>query len=383
MDPTIELTEIKDSRIVPVDIDIVYPEPLKISNDVIEYEYVDGDDPEYRRKKDIELGPYSPSKIGNSIFGDFDAVKLANLDSIFKFTRMMTKVELKDYNYLAINPELGGYHQYIQYRILQCYGYSVSTEKKYKKMEERNVVDTSIQRFKQLNGYLINNKNSIQIEIHNQFPDGLDLIVSNSNEDQNDNILFFIAQLSLSLHLLKGNGNWIIQLRKIDQPLKDCIYLAALVYEKVTLFKPMATYYNDDIYLVCQGPRTKYIPNIDEIYNDIDKKEKYPEKIIKNNPLNIDPLLSLFSIVDTSKQYRHLKSLIYWNLPGTPEPGKNVLKYRYGRDHNDGKAPGKTTLSEIKTQEPSVVERRLRTDPPLLGSPKFLPPETTSPSRFL
>lgn len=386
MDPTIEFTEVNDSRLVPPDVDVVYPPGLtlpKAGRVFPDYKYIHNPDiPKTNKYIDNESGPYTPSKIGNSIFSDFDAVKLANLDSIFKFTKRQSKQELKQYDYMVINPNKGGYHQYLQYRMTQSYGYSISTNIT-KKLLDRSIIDVRTERFFEIIGNIT--VTEVQSKITSS---GLDLIISNKNTTRFKNIEFFITELSLCLHTLKGNGTWIIQLSDVDIPIKDCIYLSAIVFDKITLFKPMASNYNEDIYLVCQGPKDTYIGQIDNILADIKKqiknKKYYPKTLFVNNPITsyIDSVLSISLAVDLSKTYRYEKSLILWTLPGTPEPGINVLKYpEYGETREGNKHPSEISLDDLQKGTITFVIERSNSKMKIPDIAMNLP-QTTSPTRI-
>lgn len=384
MDPTIDLTTVKPSSQIPVDRNIIYPVPLSVS-EKIEIDYNYNDSGQKKRKKKIdnqEVGPYSPSKIGNSIFTHFDAVKLANIDSVFKLTRYNQTHEVKDFTYLAINPSNGGYHQYLQFRQLYCYGYSVTTQSKERELDKK-YLDMSPQRLEQHIGHFIDLKQTVQEKISSTYTDGIDLIVSNKSDYSNEDVLFFISQLSLSLHLLKGNGYWIMQLSDIDDSLKDCIYLAYLSFENVYIFKPMAGFYDDDLYLICKNPKTNMSMEIDNIYKDIKGRKTYPVNLLKVNPINLDFLSSLF-MIDINTIFRHEKALIYWELPGTPEPGVNPLDYKdqtskSDRDYKYVKFDVINKENNTKNISSTNKDNKI----PALASPKYLPPETSSPRRFI
>ena len=391
MDPTIEFAEVRDSELIPIDVEVVYPPGISLREDeriFPSYEYIHNPNTPKREKYiKIEKGPYSPSKIGNSIFSDFDAVKLSNLDSIFKFTKRQSRQELKRYDYLVINPNKGGYHQYLQYRIAQSFGYSFGAVVS-KKLLDRDVIDVRSERFNEIIGNIIGDARKVQSTITNSL-DGLDLIVSNKNMSmRSKNIDFIMTVLSMSLHTLKRNGTLIIQLSEIDVPTKDCIYLSSIVFDKITLFKPMASDYNKDVYLICLGPIDAYIGQVDHIMEDIKmqikNKKYYPETLFGSNHIEnyIDSVLSMSSAVDPLKQYRHNKALALWDLPGTPEHGVNVLKYpKYGKfREGDGHPKEISLIAHQGTGVKNIIERP--TDPTIIPNIAMNLPRTTSPTRI-
>ena len=174
-----------------------------------------------------------------------------------------------------------------------------------------------------------------------------------------------------------------MQLSDIDDSLKDCIYLAYLSFENVYIFKPMAGFYDDDLYLICKNPKTNMSMEIDNIYKDIKGRKTYPVNLLKVNPINLDFLSSLF-MIDINTIFRHEKALIYWELPGTPEPGVNPLDYKdqtskSDRDYKYVKFDVINKENNTKNISSTNKDNKI----PALASPKYLPPETSSPRRFI
>lgn len=356
MDPTIELVIAKNS-FTEERKEIDYPPSYQATErDQLNYQYVDGGTPEkYKELKD-ENGPYAPSKIGLSIFSDFEAIKLANIDAVFNFTQrqggMFGPQELKTYQYIAINPGFGGYHQYLQYRILRSFGYSISPFDANKKLNEK-YVDTRSERFKSIigknkTGHLIPNLQSIIDEISLTDPNNIDLIVSNMTDRRMQYIAYLASQAILALSCLKRNGFWIAHLTIIDQPIADLLYIISLIFDKIAIFKPMASYYTNDLYLIAEGPwnNSSYIDVLRDLA-DLRKHPRYPKSLLTNRSLGFDQYLNqvLSLKFDETKIYRYEKSLIVWDLPGNTN--KRPLIYSYGEKRKEAEAPKHITLNSL------------------------------------
>lgn len=367
MDPTIEVVTVKNSFTQDEVKEIDYPPSYQASDrEIINYQYLDGLTPSRYEKVEDEKGPYAPSRIGLSIFSDFEAIKLANLDAVFNFTQrqggMFGPQELKKYQYIAINPGFGGYHQYLQYRLLSCFGYSIAPFDAKKKLNEK-YVDTRSERFKSIvgknkSGHLIPNIDSIIDEISLTDPNNIDLIISNMTDRRPQYIAYLASQAYLALSCLKRNGVWIAQLTEIDQPMVDMLYIISLIFDKVAIFKPMASHYTNDLYLVAEGPwnNSPHI-NLLKDLTDLRKHAKYPQSLVPNRSPGFDQYLNyvLSLSADESKIYRYEKALIVWDLPGNTK--KQPLIYSYGERRKQAEAPKQITLKSLYENNVRVLKQ--------------------------
>ena len=412
MDPTIRLIEIKNSfsrTREDRDKKISYPpaysadnRDLPILNIILSDKY-----PKYARIKNNEKGPFSPSKIGNSIFIDFDAVKLSNLDSVFKFSGrqggMYAPQELKKFVYIGIETGEGGYHQYLQYRLPLCYGYSID-KIGFKKTNEE-YIDMRKSRFKKIVGN--GKRGDITTDYDsmiNEIGEHVDLIISNMISDRKKVIKFICAETILALTRLNRNGYWIFQIKDVDDAIKDLLYLISLVFDRITIFKPLASYYLDDYSVIVEGPRQ----NMNEmilLMNNIIKIEGYTQRLVneRSNAFEVylDNSLNIINQVNYETIYRYEKALILWNVPGKLEnPEKNPLIYTYGKKRDEADPEKKITYDVMKQddinviinkQEATIKERQLyeqsqqiestRIESPRISSPDMLSPYTMSPER--
>nr|QBK90093.1 MAG: FtsJ-like methyltransferase [Pithovirus LCPAC102] len=415
MDPTINLVTVKNSFIQTKDDrdkDIIYPPKYIADNREIPiYKYIDATNypAQIILPDNNEYGPYMPSKIGNSIFMDNDAIKLANIDSVFKFSKhqggMFGPQELKPFRYIGINVGMGGYHQYLQYRLPLCFGYSISSINTNNINE--SLLDIRHERFKKIigndhTGNIITNVNSMLDEISNIDSNNIDLVVSNMTNNRRNDVVFIAAEFIISLTLLKRNGYWIINLKNIDDPIKDLIYMISLVFDNITIFKPMASHFKQDIYLIAEGPRMN--TNIIEILTDIidaKKHKMYPEKLLSNRSTGFDIyidniLLYIMNIQNYENiLYRHDKALVMWDLPGNLEnKNLNPLLYTYGKKRDNASGPIILTLDQLEKdkiyvlkkqdddKQKQFIEYKQRTqisNIPDIAHPRMLSPRTISP----
>ena len=402
MDPTIKLIEIQNSfskTREDRDEKISYPPAYSADNrdlPMINIQLLDKY-PKYKRIKDNEKEPFAPSKIGNSVFIDFDAVKLANLDSIFKFSRrqggLYAPQELKKFVYIGIETGEGGYHQYLQYRLPICYGYSID-KIGFKKTND-TYIDMRTARFKKILG--VGQRGDIITDYEsmiNEIGENADLIISNMISDRRKIVKFICIQTILALTRLNKNEYCIFHIKYIYEAMKDLLYLISLAFDKITIFKPLASYYMDDYTVVVEGPRLNTSETIILMKNIINI-DGYPERLVNERSngfeIYLNTSLDIINQVNYETIYRYEKALTLWNIPGNLEhPENNPLIYSYGKKRDEAEPEKIITydvlkLDDIKInkQEEIIKERQLyeQLESPRISSITMLSPYTMSPER--
>ncbi len=172
-------------------------------------------------------------------------------------------------------------------------------------------------------------------------------------------IAYLASQAYLALSCLKRNGVWIAQLTEIDRPVADLLYIISLVFDKIAIFKPMASHYTNDLYLVAEGPwnNSSHITLLKEL-TDLKLHPKYPQSLVLNRSPGFDQYLNyvLSLQIDESKIYRYEKALIVWDLPGNTK--KQPLIYSYGEKRKQAEGPKQITLSSLYENNVEVLKQK-------------------------
>lgn len=379
MDPTINLVKVVSTLNRPgYDREILYPSGYEIpTNERIfpTYEYsinVDEDIKLLDLKStniDKEKSKEIANKIGKSVFMNNEAVKLANIDSVFKLSGrdagLFAPQEDGKFSYLIINAEEGGFHQYLQYRLPICFGYSLSPFDQ----ELNSILDTRKQRLDIIEtedqmGDILSSVDEIISYMKRKESRYLNLVVTNLNGRKSKWLKQLAAQFLVSLNSLLNTGKWIAQIKILDQPTKELIYLISLAFEKITLFKPLM---NPDnlFYLIAESPNNNFIHQLNPIVHDIIKQKKYPSSILKSNSLlisYIEYINKIIPLIDESYNlpgiYRYEKALIYWDLPGTPSKEYDFY-FRYGQMREGASYPisqtGKRVIVSDQENGPIMI----------------------------
>jgi hypothetical protein len=286
--------------------------------------------------------------IGTSIFSNFDAIILANIDifyDIFSITSLHTS-KLESISLyggslapqilvpkrvpvcLHLNAQSFSLAEYLQYKIPLSFTYintsiqldpvSVSAEK----IKLGPDVST-----------IILGESYEKIRLEN--PEGIDFIYQNV-----ESTYYNILKLFKYFQLLKNGGSTVFKINCRNPKYLEYLTIACHFFEEVNLFKPCSIdLFDPYLYVICK----KYISNpgmtsyISEVLTNL---EIYMGKYnLKGESVSIDNLISINNVqklqayvsivISKIKELREIiakdgkyfapRSLIYWGLPGTPD----------------------------------------------------------------
>ena len=204
--------------------------------DVSWYSHSDKPTPATSHPRSFEGGRDRRREIGNSVFVDYDGVILANLDVLnltMSWGGLLAQQTIGKLTYALIGGE-GGWIDYLQWRRPECYGYVIVPRDG--KLAESIVYDLLTIYYGQDNtGKIATNAESFADYVRGIQVDGVDLALSQEGGTQ---------ALLACVRCLKEGGTCVIQ---YTQP--ELLYLMALSFGQVTLFRPLA----DSRKLYCVG----------------------------------------------------------------------------------------------------------------------------------
>lgn len=224
--------------------------------------------------EDYEDLIYPYENLNNSIFMNRCGLKLANIDKIFNLTNHNSgSFNLKSPDYFTfcdVAGGPGGFTQYLQYRLPNAFGYGITSKKHVD--WKTNKLDTS--RFEPLYG-----RNSVGMgNLYEEWESyintvtgietlGVDLVVADGGFDVTAD-KEYIRQEFLSTRLIlieiligmiccKDGANFICKVfNTVTKISADLIYLCSIVFEKIYIFKPTTSrWQNAERYLVCMRKR--------------------------------------------------------------------------------------------------------------------------------
>lgn len=255
------------------------------------------------------------SKIGNSIFINDGAVKLANIDAVFNITDSI-KGDLgllpshlsRRYVYVTLGDPVGSLAQYIQYRkkFTMGYGMSLSSDNKLDltKVETRgpNVYFQEWGDFEyggDGTGNLYTNIVPLIKKMREFYVHGLDLVVAtgyvksdidsnkqktNIESDEIRNYRLLVNEIYGGIRLVKEGGIFVIKIFTIyTDAMINLIYLVTSCFDKIYIIKPVtSSNVLDERYLVCIGfkgdekvkNQLKLLKRLIKIINNENNKEK-------------------------------------------------------------------------------------------------------------
>jgi hypothetical protein len=174
-----------------------------------------------------------------------------------------------------------------------------------------------------------------------------------SNIRKNEKIQRLAAQLYIARNSLNSSGKWLVEiddldiednvdkdLRTINIPTLQIIYIISLCFKKITLFKPLYNP-NNTYFLLAETP----VPiTINPILDKIIEVNKYPSTLIDNFKMDTKFLRYIQdirnNIENMSDSYNNLNyifqnALIYWDLPGNVDNISKVKKINKIRSYNN------------------------------------------------
>ncbi len=272
-----------------------------------------------------------------------DAIALADIDMTFNFTKhtsgyILKQESKKDYNFVAIEDGPGGFSQYVMYRNPSSYGYGMSEIQIVDRidMTHFNIIKSPSGKVPDITRdyrYLIKNVRTIN-------GNGIDLVLGNYGPS--DKILpsGYIIRLIVALGTLKVGGTFVSKINlnnnlgdKLNNLMMDLLYITSQCFNKITLFKPISTNLNDDIYyIVAEESKTnniEWVSYLEEAYVTSTKENKQIINLIDNIPTTfIDWVTEYNNLILLYKKYLQEQSNLgitdlydtykckaIWNLP--------------------------------------------------------------------
>ena len=311
-------------------------------------------------RRDFSTSPYAdnlynPFSNYKGKFMNTDSIILADTDAFFNFTDhvkgFIIKQDTRDFNFAVLNDGPGGFSEYLQYRLPNSYGYgmtpSVDTDCNCNCFQEgwsnwnTDVLDmTHFNITSGASGTGDLNKDYLSFISHVKKVNavGVDLLVIGEDDVQKlSNPYDYIPKLLVSLNVLKVGSTMICKISNLDNSMfRQLLYLTADCYNKISLFKPLATDLREDIYfLVAEGLNKNNIDTIIYLEKLFHKLSEYKEfcqnstsiisEIPKDFNLWIDNYLLeinkyrdyVTEILDyeVAALYDTFKCSVIWNLP--------------------------------------------------------------------
>lgn len=315
--------------------------------------------------------------IGNSIFMNRAAIKLANIDAIYNVSENFASY--RNYrddarlSFCDIAAAPGGFTNYLQFRYTQSFGFGISLKSDDKSLNWRES-ELDMTRFIIENGLdgsgnLYTNWKHFSTVVKNMYTDGVDLVTADGGidvdnievapmgtEGQASGIPFkveegfarqeflssrlLLTQFLTALAVLSPGGNFVCKVfDTVTELSAQLIYILTLSFQSVSFFKPVSSRpANSERYIVALGRKedvTYYISLLakaNEKYNgnlSVVKlfSDPMPDSFIKwlyeQNMISINrqiavgkQILSLLAgnAIDIP-EYDIKQALIYWNLP--------------------------------------------------------------------
>ncbi len=267
-----------------------------------------------------------------------DGITLANIDMVFNFSNhtsgyIIKQESTKDYNFVAIGDGPGGFSQYVMYRNPSSYGYG-STPSDQPFNEER----LDMTHFNIIEGP--SGKGDIRMEYKHFIQSvrtveaiGVDLVVGNYTNDRNIDGIGYLLRLLIALSTIKIGGTFISKIRLDSDLMIDLLYITTQCFDKVTLFKPLSTDTNDEVYYVVAKNgkinNIEWVSYLEESYSNSVKKDRTILRLLDNIPdsfiqwiteynnliLLYKDYLSEVEQVGVTKLYDTYKCKAIWNLP--------------------------------------------------------------------
>lgn len=325
--------------------------------------------PQYEAARSA-TNPYE--KLGNSIFFSRAAVKLANIDALYKLTEHIgaymnytTPLQFK-FADLAGGP--GAFTQYIQWRRDEAMGYGMTLKGDKPGVPDWNITYLDPHRFliyygDDGSGNLYTQWRSLVDRIMREQPLGLDLVTGDAAFDIEAERAFrkqeflvsrlILVQLLTALKILRIGGNLVIKVfDTVTELTAQILWIASLCFEKITLLKPISSRpANSEKYLICQGKRKnteKYELILEQANGSYNQDEVVISLIDHPLPNDFTQWLTSVNDISTERQTQALttvmdylkggnpdvpvinidKALVVWNIPSAIITRKSLLKIK-------------------------------------------------------
>jgi cap1 methyltransferase len=299
-DEDIEIIKGSIEDIQPVYVDETkYNELSKLKDNFSKY-----DKSKYSEARNI-ANPFE--KMGYGCLGTRAALKMCNIDAVYnvlgRIGGLVSKQSFDHISFCDIAGGPGGFTQYIQWRFPQSQGFGISLKLKDEKEQALNwdlsMIDES--RFKIINGSdgtgdLYKNYQEFADIVRDQYPNGVDICVSDGGFDVEDSSTLqeklssrlIGDEMLTGLLCLKQGGNLVVKLfDTVTKISGEQIFVTASCFDKVSIIKPVSSRpANAERYIVFQGFNVdkSMIPiKILKMANDLYEDNVFVTKLLKEN----------------------------------------------------------------------------------------------------
>jgi len=304
--------------------------------------------------------------LGNSIFLNRAAVKLANLDAIYNvsqhqggFINFQTRGH---FTFCDIAAGPGSFTQYLQWRRPEAVGHGVTLRGPLD--WNLSVIDTK--RFipyygPDNTGDLYVNWRPFVETVTTQYPTGVDLVTGDGgfdvdkgqyNRQEYLSSRLILTECLVALLVLKTGGDFVCKMfDTVEKISADTLYIMARCFEEITLFKPCSSRpANAERYLICRAKRANIQNEVDLLVHATEYYEpnimvtgflrevapSFSEWLYRENMASIErqislaqkiiSLMSATSETEVGPRYDIHKCFLYWNIPDNPIGRRSQIK---------------------------------------------------------
>jgi len=309
-------------------------------------------------------------QIGNSIFINRAAIKLANTDAVHHITgetfTFDNKQSNKEFIFCDVAAGPGGFTQYLQYRFPNAKGYGMTLRHETLDWSTRFLDMTRFTPFygPDNTGNLYTNWNHFIQFVLEQNTNGVNLVTADGGfdlEETMDKTLIhkreflssrlLLTQVLIGIRCTKIGGNFIVKVfDTVTEISAHILFILANCFQRILIFKPISSRpANTERYIICIRrnpniqPYFQLLSNAANTYQDTNYLStlfseplplSFTEWLISHNSLSIDRQLQaaqniLLYLQGQNPQiplYNIHKFLIIWNLPDTLiNPKRNLI----------------------------------------------------------
>lgn len=294
--------------------------------------------PEFKNANLI-LNPFE--NIGNSIFKNYNAIKLANIDAVHHVTNTIFTFDKQTSNlpftFCDISSEPSA--EYLQYRFSNSTGYGISPN--------TNLSNKFVTFYNSASDIYDNWSDFISQVIKLQGV-GVDLVVADNNADNEFEFSqLFLIQSIIGIGCTKLNGNFVIKIiDTVTSISAQILFILSQCFQQIQIFKPVSSRsITPERFVICKG-RLSEIQSLYQLLSEAITKNEYwtslfseplptqfEQWLTDNNNRSINSRLQmgqqvLFYLrgqIPQLPRYNIPKFLIIWNLPDTVITSQNSL----------------------------------------------------------
>jgi hypothetical protein len=230
-------------------------------------------DEEARSRATEQLDPFS--KLGTSIFMSMDAIILANMDAIFKFTghyssllkqRLETTYEKvgekevqgygapltmfeedRNFTFTLIGDSPGGFAQYLQYRVIRNRAYVMTPEHQGLDFNGLNTKYFYVTNGEDGTGDIIRNREYFIDLVRKRIPGGVHLFFANGEDiyystGEIENTRLLLNETIINMACNKEGGNFVLKMfDTVTDFSAQLLFIISQCYELLILFKPVSS----------------------------------------------------------------------------------------------------------------------------------------------